>query len=502
MQRLTGLDEMYLALDTPRTTGHVAGVAVFEPGEARGEAPGAAGSDNRLEFLRNRVAERLPVLDLLRWTLQSVPLGLDQRHWVETGEVDLTHHVVGVTVPLPGTDEQFHEVVDEIMTEHLPRDRPMWRIYLVEGLSGGRFAYVVKITHGLTDGSALWAIYDLLSDDPVEKATPRPAQVLSGRRRQVELVKRGVAGLVAKPVEFVRLQGDLMTWAKGQVDQEGWATLPRTALRVLPGSLPAPIAKALRKVAGADADEIDPLMPTMSPPASPFNGAVTTNLGITTADLGITDLRTIGKKVGGTINDAVLAVVAGGLRAYMADHGTVPDEPLVGSAPISWRTGEEVDRWANHVWMLFLPLPTHLADPIARLRFAHDAATRAKTTWDHMPSHLMRRAAALIPSAVMAPGARIMTALPIGLVPRMYNVAVSNVKGPRVPPTYDGVQMKEYFLYGFLTPGCGILVGGMSLGDRMLLSTTACRDIVPDYRRLPDYFQASLQELLAAPTPS
>ena len=152
--------------------------------------------------------------------------------------------------------------------------------------------------------------------------------------------------------------------------------------------------------------------------------------------------------------------------------------------------------------MLFLPLPTHLEDPIARLQFAHDAATRAKTTWDNMPSHLMRRAAGLVPSAVMAPGARIMTALPIGMVPRMYNVAVSNVKGPRVAPTYGGAQMQEYFLYGFLTPGCGILVGGMSLGDRMLLGTTACRDIVPDYRRLPDYFQASLQELLAAPAPS
>ena len=490
MQRLTGLDEMYLALDTPRTTGHVAGIAVFG---ASSPPPGG-----RLAWLRQRVADRLPMLPLLRWTLHSAPLGLDARHWVEAQALDLDEHVVVTTVAAPGGRQDLLDTLDAIMAEHLPRDRPMWRIHLIEGLDDGGFALLVKITHGLTDGSALWAIYDALSDDPSDGPRTESAP-LSPLRRRAALARRAVTQVVARPLEVAKLQADLAAWASGQVSKEGAAALPHTVMRLLPGELSRPLSGVLAKVGLPQAPDVEPLMPTIRPPASPFNGTVTTNLGIALTDFAVADLRAVGKKVGGTINDAVLAITAGALRAYMADHGGVSDEPLIGSAPISWRTGEETERWANHVWMLFLPIPTHLDDPTARVRFAHEAATRAKTTWDNIPSHLVRRAAALIPSAVMAPGARVMTALPAGVVPRLYNVAISNVRGPQKSPTYAGAAIGEYFIYGFLSPGCGLLVAGQSLGDRMILSSTSCKDIIPDYATFPSYMHASMAVHLAAP---
>ncbi|MBP8882069.1 MAG: DUF1298 domain-containing protein [Dermatophilaceae bacterium] len=490
MQRLTGLDEMYLALDTPKTTGHVAGIAVFE---ASPPPPGG-----RLAWLRTRVAERLPMLPLLRWSLHSVPLGLDARHWVEAPDLNLEEHIVATSLPTPGSRQQLLDFVDGIMAEHLPRDRPMWRIHLIEGLENGGFALLVKITHGLTDGSALWAIYDALSDEPSDAPRTESAP-LSPLRRRVALARRALTQTIARPLEVAKLQADLAAWASGQVAKEGMAALPHTLMRVLPGELSRPFGGLLAKVGEEHQRDIEPLMPTMRPPASPFNGTVTTNLGVALTDFAVADLRAVGKKVGGTVNDAVLAITAGALRAYMADHGGVSDQPLIGSAPISWRTGQETERWANHVWMLFLPIPTHLTDPTARVRFAHEAATRAKTTWDNIPSHLVRRAAALIPSAIMAPGARIMTALPAGVVPRLYNVAISNVRGPQQSPVYAGAPIAEYFIYGFLSPGCGLLVAGQSLGDRMILSATACKDIVPDYATFPSYMEASMKEHLAAP---
>ena len=138
MQQLTGLDEMFLSLDTGRTTGHVAGIAYFDkPAEKRDE----------LAFLRERVAERLTRLPVLRWRLKSVPLEMDGRYWVD-GPVDIQEQVIGIRLPKPGTDAQLHEAIDRIMAQLLERDRPMWRIYVIEGLEDGRYAYVIKMTHG------------------------------------------------------------------------------------------------------------------------------------------------------------------------------------------------------------------------------------------------------------------------------------------------------------------------------------------------------------------
>ncbi len=491
MQRVTGLDEMYLSLDTGRTVGHVAGIAFFDAPDV----PVAAGS--RLAFLKERVAERLSSLPLLRWRLQTLPLWIDQRRWAEVEHLNLNDHITGVVLPRPGSVDQLHAFLDTVMSQPLPRDRPMWRIYLVEGLADGRYAYVIKLSHGLADGSALWSVFDLLSDHPSEPADPAlhaPEPTFG----TAELLARGAVGFATTPLRVMAVQGAAVWWGARLLAKERTPVIPATIARLVPGELSRPFerwANAVRRDSGSPV--VTSSVPTLRPPASPFNGDVTSDLGMAWVDMSVPELKRVGALVGGTVNDAILAITAGALRRYLVGHGGIPTRPLIASAPISWRNGGERHRWANHIFMLFLPLPTDIEAPLERLRAARQAAVSAKATWEHLPMHLMRQASATMPTWQIGPGAWLMSRMPSRMVPALYNVAVSNVRGPQARPVFDGREMSRYIVYGFVPPGIGLLLGGQSLGDRFVLSVTAARSVVPDFAGLPDLLQESLSELLA-----
>jgi WS/DGAT/MGAT family acyltransferase len=282
------------------------------------------------------------------------------------------------------------------------------------------------------------------------------------------------------------------------VAEEQAGAIPAMLARLIPGELALPFVAVANAIRAEGVPEIVSQRPVLMPPPSPFNGTTTRNVEIALVDFALDDLRRAGKAAGGTINDAVLAITAGALRTYMERHGVPTTLPLMASAPVSWRKGDETERWANQIWMLFLQLPTHIADPVERLHWAHNAATLAKENWDRMPLHMLRDASALMPGAMVASAGPMMAAMPAEMMPAIYNVAVSNVKGPRERPTYGGNPMSRYFVFGFLAPTTGLLVGGQSLGDRMIFSLTACRDIVKHLEKLPALFHQSLAELLKA----
>ena len=484
MQKVIGLDEMYLSLDTRRTIGHVAGIAIFQPRtEPRDE----------LAFLRERVAERMDKVPLLRWHLRAVPGNLGYRQWVD-GEVDLLEHIHRVRIGGKGTERQFHAALDRIMADKLDRSRPMWSLYVVEGMAGGGYAYVLKMTHGLVDGTALWWVLDQLSDAPSMDLPASPPR-REPRFGSAEMLVRGVAGLATMPLRGLRLQAETAWWAGQQLREHGLAFLVDSAARIVPGELSRPIAKRANR--RHPDSRVASLVPTLFPPHSAFNGTVTKNLAIETLDVSLTDLRRVGKLVDGTINDAILAITAGAIRRYQAEHGGIPTRPLVAAAPVSWRTGQEKERWSNQVFMLFLPLGTHVEEPLARLRYAKKAADTAKVNWDGLPNHLTRRASEFMPVPSMVVSTFVTSMLPGRIVPKLYNVSVSNVRGPAVSPQYGGASIDRYVVYGFLPPGCGMLLGGQSIGDRMTLTATVCTDIVTDHAELPALLQQSLDELLS-----
>lgn len=489
MQKLSGIDEMFLSLDTDRTIGHVAGIGLFT------EPPGRRRGPNRLEFVRSRIAERLPTLPPLRWKLESTPLGLDSRTWVEVDHVDLDVHVRGVTLPPGSSYGDFVARLNAIMEIPLERDRPMWEMYVIEGIAGRRYAYLFKITHGVADGSTLWTIFDHLSDAPaqrVETTTPDPEE----GARAVRRLGRGAVGAAKRPLALARLTAGLAAWAAGVVRDEKVAALPATLARITPGRLSRPLAALANRLNG-DAPDVAPLFPAVKAPDSPFNGELTGRLSIVNLEVPIDELRRAGKVVGGTINDGLLAAITGALRDYMIDHGGAGSEPLITSVPISWRTGHEKERWANQIWMLFVPLPVHIADPVTRQAEVLRQTGIAKANWAKMPSHLLREGSGLLPGELMHPAMQVMVKVPDRLTPRLFNLSVSNVKGPAAKPTYDGVVMDNYLVYGFLAPGVGLLAGCMSYGDICNITLTGCPDVVTDLPGLSMFIRTNLDAILS-----
>lgn len=488
VQHVTGLDEMFLSYDTLTTNGNLGGIAVFDPAPGDG-TPGVAPLD-RVGWLRARIAQRLDTLPPLRWRL--APFGVD-RFWAE-GPVDLDYHVTGISLDAPGTERQLLDRLGAIMSVHLDRSKPLWRFYVVQGLAGGRYAYFLKIHHGLADGAAMWTIFDHLSDEPVTDPQRAPIEADS----PFALAQAGMKRYLDLPLQAATLMTNVGKWLGERMHEEQAGAMLGMMARLMPGEMGAPLVALANATKLEGVPQIASQRPVMMPPPSPFNGTTTRNVDLELVDFAVADLRRAAKAVGGTVNDAVLAITAGALRTYMQAHGGVPPVPLLASAPISWRTGTETKRWSNQIWMLFLQLPTHLSDPVERMHFAHQAATAAKNNWDRMPLRMIREMSALMPGAMVSMMGPMMTMMPAELMPAIYNVSVSNVRGPADRPVFDGSPMARYFVYGFLAPTTGLLVGGQSLGDRMVIGLTGCRDLVKDLDQLPAFFQLSLQELLDA----
>ncbi len=492
MQKLSGIDEMFLGLDTAYTVGHIAGIGLFTEPKGRGRRP------DRVEFVRSRIAERLPSLPPLRWKLEGTPLGMDSRTWVEVEHVDLDVHIRGVRMPDGSSTEDFVARIDAIMEIPLERDRPMWEMYVIEGIAGGRYAYLFKITHGVADGATLWTVFDHLSDAPaqrVEATAPDPEEGASPPVR----VGRGLAGAAKRPMALARLSGRLLQWAAGELREEKLAAVPATLARLAPGRLGRPLAAVANRLNG-DAPDVAPLFPTVMAPPSPFNGNLTGRLSLVNLEVPIAELRRAGQVVGGTINDGLLAAVTGALRDYMIDHGGAGHEALITSVPISWRTGAEKERWANQIWMLFVPLPVHLADARTRQAEVLRQTGIAKANWARMPAHLLREGSGLLPGELMRPAMQAMVKIPDRLTPRLFNLSVSNVKGPARKPTYDGVEMDNYLVYGFLAPGVGLLIGCMSYADICNVTLTGCPDVVTDLAGLSELIRVNLDVILAQET--
>ena len=343
----------------------------------------------------------------------------------------------------------------------------------------------------------VWTIFDHLSDDPQlhPQVSPATRATTAGT---VGMFARGLVGAATRPVRAARLQVGLTNWAAGRVKEDKVAAIPATIAQLMPGELAKPFAALANRLEKDTARaDVAPIMPTVYVPDSPFNGKVTNRMGMVAADLELATLRTVGKLAGGTINDAVVAIVAGACRRYMAEHAGIPDRPLIAAVPISWRTGEEEHRWANQVWMIFVPIPTHLDDPLARLTYAKEQLSIAKRNWQDMPAHLMREASMLMPAELtLGPAVKVMTRLP-NKPPPSFNLSISNVKGPSQRPYYGGTQMERFVVFGFLPQVSGRSSAVKSFGDHIAVSATCCIDILPEYRMFDRYMHEALDELVA-----
>src|SRR5436305_14200082 len=200
MRQLTSLDAQFLAVETPRTYGHVGGLAVYDPSTAPG---------GRLDLrdICHLLGERIHLLPPFRWRLKQVPFGLDHPFWIEDPDFDLDFHIRDSAVPPPGTDRQLAETVARIFARPLDRSRPLWELYLIHGLEGGRAALLTKVHHSMVDGVSGNEILTILLDQsPEGREIPPPSDDNAGEREpsDLEMLARGLAGLPRQPLRALR----------------------------------------------------------------------------------------------------------------------------------------------------------------------------------------------------------------------------------------------------------------------------------------------------------
>jgi diacylglycerol O-acyltransferase / wax synthase len=487
MRQLTPLDAQFLAVESSRTYGHVGGLAVYDPSTAPGGKLG-------IPELCALVTERLHLLPPFRWRLAQVPLGLDLPYWVEDEDFDLDFHIRESAVPPPGEDRQLAETVARIFARPLDRSRPLWELYLIHGLEGGRVALLTKVHHSVVDGVSGNEILSVLLDpSPEGREIEPPAddRVADRRPGDLEMLGRGVAGLARMPLRALR---------------SAPAAIPN--LTDLPGANAFPgvptLSRALTSVRQALGGPQDPgilEITTARPPRTCFNGPISAHRSFAFGSVSLDTVKAIKNEAGVKVNDVVVAVCAGAVREFLLERDELPDEPLVAMVPVSVRGEEEKGTFGNRISMMIVPIPTDVADPHERLRRAHELLLSAKEHHAALPADLLTDATAFIPPAVAALAARTTVGI-LGRTRPPLNLVVSNVPGPRSPLFIAGARLQSHYPVSAVVDGVGLNMTVMSYLDRVDFGFVADRDQIPDLWPLLRAAQGEVDRLAPAGEPA
>ncbi len=483
MRQLTSLDAQFLAVETPRTYGHVGGLAVYDPSTAPG---------GRLELsdICRLVSERLHLLEPFRWRLVKVPFGLDLPSWVEDPDFDIGFHIRDSAVPPPGDDRQLAETVARIFARPLDRSRPLWELYLIHGLEGGRVALLTKVHHSVVDGVSGNEILSILLDpSPEGREVPPPESDMAGERVPSDLEMLG-RGLTALPLQPLRAARAIPSTLPNLLDVPGLGQLPGMATV-------GRAASTLRGLVGASTTSQVLEQQTAPVPRTRFNHPISAHRRFALGTLSLDEVKAIKNELEITVNDVVVALCAGALRNWLLERGELPDEPLVAMIPVSVRTEDEAGMFGNRVSMMIVPIPTDEPDPRTRLMAAHRILAGAKERHQAVPASLLTDATAFIPPAVAALAAR--TTMDImGRMRPPLNLIISNVPGPRAPLYCAGAQLEAHYPVSVITDGVGLNITAMSYLDHIDFGIVADRNQLDDAWSLMDSVQASLEEVREA----
>ncbi|MEV4803210.1 wax ester/triacylglycerol synthase family O-acyltransferase [Nonomuraea sp. NPDC049421] len=474
MPQLSALDAQFLHFETATNVANIAGLAVLD------------GHLHRAD-LQDLLERRLPYVPALRRRLAAVPLGLDHPYWRQEDDLDLDYHVREIGLPPPGDDRQLAEQVARLHPRRLDRNRPLWEIYLIHGLPGGRTALYTKIHHAAVDGiggaDVLAALLDVGPEpappprDEPEHDAPPPGTA--------EMVARGLARLAANPAHAVRFAAQ----AVPHLDE-----IP--VLSQVPGA--GVVSAVARRLAGAGHA---PDLPTLPPPRTPFSGPVSAHRRFAFVSLPLDEIKQVRKAFGVTVNDVVMAVCAGALRRWLAAHGGVPGRPLVAGVPFSVRPeegGGEGGEEGNQVAIMTAPLAVHLADPVERLYHVRHSMQRIKDRFAPASARWLREFSESMPAALMGLASRSAFDL-VGQAAPPINLIVSNVPGPQFPLYVCGVRLLAHHPVSVITDvSGGVNITAFSYDGSLDVGVVTDREMVPDAWELVTDLRAALRELRAA----
>jgi diacylglycerol O-acyltransferase len=495
MQQLTGVDATFLYMETPTTCGHVSSLTIFDP----------MGTDaSSIEKVKELYRERLPLLTPMRRRLVEVPLNLDHPYWIEDPELDLDFHIRETAVAPPGTPEQLAELVSRLIARPLDRSRPLWELYIINGLPDGRVAQLTKIHHATIDGvggaQLLMHLVDL-EPDPAPRDIP-PLPEPEPVPTELEMLGRGLSAMAMRPYVqsrlAVRLARDVAR-ATG-IDSIGGAA------EQLAKMVPAPVQQLLgRRVETRAEDQMsgtDRAGGGGSAPPTPFNKKISAHRRFAYFTLSLDDAKTVKNAVGCTLNDVVLGLCAEVLRRYLLKHDALPEQSLRCMIPVSTRTDDEKDSYGNKVSSMFADLCTDVEDPIERLKYINESTKQAKESLNALPADLLTDAAEFAPPAILARANRVVARTQLAnRVNPPFNVVISNVPGPQFPIYAAGARMEHYYPVSTITDSQGLNITLQSFDGGLDFGLVADRDLVPDLWDMAKLFEDVMAELVAATAP-
>ena len=456
MDRLSSVDMSFLTNESSSSHMHVGGILIFE------------GPPPSYDDLLDHVRGRLHLVPRFRQKLAHPPAQTGRPFWVDDSNFNLEYHVRHSALPAPGSEEQLRNMAARVFSQQLDRTKPLWELWLVQGLTRNRFAVITKTHHALVDGVSGVDIATVLFDaTPVpEPAEPDHEWIPDREPSSAGLAAKGLEGLLATPVRLAR--------RLEQAIQHPQATVRQVAEAV----------EGVGEIGWAFANPA---------PTVPLNADIGSHRRFTWVRSDLGQMKRIKNELGGTVNDVVLAVVAGAIRDWLHARGIRSEGlELRAQVPVSIRAEGERGQLGNRLAVMRAPLPVYIADPVRRLQTVTRAMQGLKQSKQALGAEVITRFNDFAPPTLLAQAAR------INFSTRLFNLVVTNVPGPQMPLYVLGRELQDIFPVGFLPPHQALFVAIMSYNGGVNFGLLADYDSMDDLELIAQGIERSIAELTDA----
>jgi WS/DGAT/MGAT family acyltransferase len=460
VERLSGLDASFLYFESSTMLLHVCGLLLLDQSTMT--------EPYEFERLRDVLRQRVEATPTFRRKPYSPVLNLDHPVWVDDDEFDIEHHVRRAIVAAPGGREELAALCADIAAQPLDRNRPLWEMWVLEGLADGSIAVLTKMHHATVDGvSGANLVSELCSlepgAEPLTAALPRTAT--PRHPSDARIVFDGMVRMARRPAKLARL---LPSTAR---------VVPNWAERARRGrAMPAPFTA----------------------PRTSLNGTLTGHRSVAFTRIDLADVKEVKNAFGCTVNDVVLTICSGALRTYLAGRGELPQSSLVAMVPVSVH-GKTEEKGTNQVSGMFASLASDVADPVERLAAIAQQNLVAKEHHKTLSASLLQDWAQFAAPKTLGLAVRVYSKLRLAeRHPVIHNLVISNVPGPPMPIYFLGARVTGFYPFGPVFHGAGLNVTVMSNDGRLDVGLIACRELAPRLWDLADDLPLALDELLTA----
>ncbi|GER17968.1 wax ester/triacylglycerol synthase family O-acyltransferase [Variovorax boronicumulans] len=471
MDHLSSMDASFLHLETPETPMHVGSLMLLDlPEGYRGDY---------YEDVKGMLGKRLHLASVLTRKLAQMPFELAEPVWIDDDDIDLDYHVRSLTLRRPGTMEQLHHLVARLHSSLLDRSRPLWEMYVIEGLENGQVAFYTKAHHSGVDGKAGTELAKVLYDTTAQMREVPPARRKRGSGSHYQL---GVAELLQAAVSNSARQY-------------------RKLAELLPAAARA-LTAAGSVLASQQTGKGERRLSLGMAPKSMFNDAITNQRSYSTMSLPFDELKALGKRVGGTVNTIVMAMCSEALARFLKERNLLPKEALIAGVPVSLRA-EGDDSMNNQVSMVRVDLATDIGDAAERFKAIHASSEAAKAVVRELKPvlgvdmpitgspWLMTSLASLYGRSNLA-----------RRVPPAANVLISNVPGPGATLYVAGARMMHFYPVSIPYHGSALNITVQSYAGSLDFGLTACRRILSQEEsyELIGHLRAALRQIERLPS--